>query len=150
MAPSDTSESRAISRDASSCAWKVPSSVVEYPAGSVASLISLRMSPMILAMSEPSVLARTTMRRRVLSRRIWLGPSVSTIWANDDSGTRPAGVSTISFDSPSVVRSGSASRSTTSWRRLPSMICETTRPFSSVSSVSVTCDGVTPNMPAFW
>ena len=114
MAPSDSRDSRPISRVASSWAWKVPSRAVEYPAGSGNSAIILRMSPMMRAMSEPSVLASTTMRRRVLSRWIWLGPSVSTTCANDDSGTRPAGVSTMSLDRPSVVRSASATRSTTS------------------------------------
>ena len=51
-------------------------------------------------MSEPSVLASTTMRRRVLSRWIWLGPSVSTTCANEESGTRPAGVSTTQLGKP--------------------------------------------------
>ena len=45
------------------------------------------------AMSEPSVLANTAMRRRPFSRWIWLGPSVSITSAMVPSGMRPAGLS---------------------------------------------------------
>ena len=58
------------------------------------------------------------MRRRPSSRRIWLGPSVSSTGAKAPSGTRPAGVSTSMSNSAPVVRSASARRSTTSKRRL--------------------------------
>lgn len=44
------------------------------------------------AISEPSVLARTTIRRRPFSRAIWFGPSVSSTVAMRFSGTRPLGV----------------------------------------------------------
>ena len=44
---------------------------------------------MMRPMSEPSVLAWTTMRRRPFSRRTWFGPSPSSTSAKVRSGTRP-------------------------------------------------------------
>ena len=71
----------------------------------------------IAAMSaRPSVFASTTMRRRPFSRRIWLGPSVSFTSAICRAGTQPDGVSIRRSPSPSVVRSLSGRRITTSKR----------------------------------
>ena len=102
------------------------------------------MSATILAMSEPSVLANTAMRRRPFSRWIWLGPSVSTTVATASSGMRPAGLSISILPSARVERSASLMRRTTSKRLELSATCETTRPLDSVSSASITVLGFSP------
>jgi hypothetical protein len=54
------------------------------------------------------------MRRRLLSRLIWLGPSLSSILASCDSGRGPPGVSIKRPASACALRSLSASRTTKS------------------------------------
>jgi hypothetical protein len=103
------------------------------------------MSATMAAMSRrPSPLAETTMRRWPFSRRIWFGPSPSSTLASSRSGTKPLGVETSRSCSPVVDRFSSETRMTTSKRRLPSTICDTTRPLDSASSASVRAAGVMP------
>ena len=71
--------------------------------------------------------------RRSRSRRRWRS-----------SGMRPAGLSISISPSARVLRSASLRRTTTSKRFDWSMICETTLPFESVSSASVTWLGLSP------
>ena len=93
---------------------------------------------------RPSPLPYTTIRRCVPSRWIWFGPSVSTTSASalkrHESGRRWD----QEIASPVVERFWSERRITTSKRRLPSTICETLRPFDSVSRACVTAAGVRP------
>ena len=64
MAPST-----AMLRIASSCAWKLPSRLVEVPGGIGSLASSARMAATTAAMSAPgAALASTTMRRREMAR----------------------------------------------------------------------------------
>ncbi len=105
---SDTRLKSPIVRIDSSWAWNVPSRLTKKPGGSRCVAISCRICATTTAMSAaPSVFAITTTRRLPFSRRIWFGPSVSTMSAIWRTGIQPTGDSMSRSARPCVVRRSS-------------------------------------------